>query len=118
VQKALATGQQLLLEIDWQGAEQVRARLPEARSIFILPPSRNSLELRLRQRSTDSDEVIRRRLRDSVHDLTHWRDFEFVVVNDRFDAALHDLQQIVRGRGAKLRTNRPEIQQLAAELLA
>src|SRR5208282_5160674 len=60
VQKALATGQQLLLE---------------ARSIFILPPSRNSLELRLRQRSTDSDEVIRRRLRDSVHDLTHWRDF-------------------------------------------
>jgi len=118
VQQALTTGQQLLLEIDWQGAEQVRARLPEARSIFILPPSRNSLELRLRQRSTDSDEVIRRRLRDSVHDLTHWRDFEFVVVNDRFDAALHDLQQIVRGRGAKLRANRPEIQQLAAELLA
>lgn len=118
VEQALATGQMLLLEIDWQGAAQVRTRLPEARSIFILPPSRDSLELRLRQRSTDSDEVIRRRLQDSVRDLAHWSDFDYVVVNDRFDAAVADLQKIIAGDGARLRANRPEMVKLAAELLA
>ncbi len=118
VQQALASGQQLLLEIDWQGARQVRARLPEARSIFILPPSRSSLERRLRQRSTDSEEVIRRRLQDSVLDLAHWPEFEFVVVNDDFEAALDDLQEIVRAGGDELHRKRPEIERLAAELLA
>lgn len=117
VQQALASGQQLLLEIDWQGARQVRARLPEARSIFILPPSRSSLEQRLRQRSTDSDEVIRRRLQDSVLDLAHWPEFEFVVVNDDFEAALDDLQEIVRAGGEELHRKRPEIERLATELL-
>src|ERR1700689_5236632 len=72
VEPALANGERLLLEIDWQGAAQVRARLPEARSIFILPPSRASLEQRLRARSTDSDAVIQRRLRDAAHDIAHW----------------------------------------------
>lgn len=118
VQQALESGQQLLLEIDWQGARQVRARLPEAHSIFILPPSRSSLEQRLRQRSTDTDEVITRRLQDSVLDLAHWPEFEFVVVNDDFAAALDDLQHIVREGGVKLHRKRPEIERLAAELLA
>ncbi|MGO9514734.1 MAG: guanylate kinase [Steroidobacteraceae bacterium] len=118
VQQALAAGRQLLLEIDWQGARQVRARLPEAHSIFILPPSLKSLELRLRQRSTDSEEVIRRRLQDSVLDLAHWSEFEFVVVNDQFEAALDDLQEIVRSGGETVRAKRPEIERLAAELVA
>jgi guanylate kinase len=118
VQQALRSGCQLLLEIDWQGARQVRARLPEALSIFILPPSRASLEQRLRQRSTDSEEVIRRRLQDSVLDLAHWPEFEFVVVNDKFETALDDLQEIVRDGGVKLRTKRPEIERFAAQLLA
>src|ERR1700680_956597 len=95
VEEALSDGEQLLLEIDWQGARQVRARLPEARSIFILPPSRASLEQRLKARSTGTDAVIARRLKDAALDLAHWAEFDYVVINDRFDEALRDLQAIV-----------------------
>src|SRR3984957_14805638 len=117
VEEALANGEQLLLEIDWQGARQVRKRLPEAHSIFILPPSRGSLEHRLRARSTDSDAVIERRLRDAAQDLTHWAEFNYVVINDRFETALADLQAIVEDRGAHLVARRPEVDHLTAELL-
>jgi guanylate kinase len=117
VQEALSIGEQLLLEIDWQGAQQVRSRLPEARSIFILPPSRQALEQRLRARSTDSDEVIQRRLRDAAQDLGHWSEFDYVVINDRFDQALEDLQAIVEDRGDHLVAQRPELQRFAAGLL-
>jgi guanylate kinase len=110
-------GEQLLLEIDWQGARQVRARLPEARSIFILPPSRTSLEQRLKARSTDSDAVIQRRLRDAAEDLAHWNEFDYVVINDRFEQALEDLQAIIEDRGAHLLARRPQVQRFAAELL-
>src|ERR1700722_16934305 len=79
VEEALANGEQLLLEIDWQGAGQVRARLPEACTIFVLPPSRSALEQRLKARSTDSEEVIKRRLQDAAQDLTHWTEFDYVV---------------------------------------
>ncbi len=114
---ALAAGERLLLEIDWQGARQVRSRLPEAETIFILPPSRASLEERLRARSTDSDAVIRRRLQDSVGDLAHWQEFDYVVINDRFETALGQLAAIVGGAGAALRADRPEVTSLAAQLL-
>lgn len=117
VQEALLNGEQLLLEIDWQGARQVRARLPEARSIFILPPSRGALEQRLKDRSTDSSAVIARRLRDAGADIAHWTEFDYVVVNDRFDQALSDLVAIVQNRGSALKADRPEIRALAAELL-
>lgn len=117
VQEAMTNGEQLLLEIDWQGAAQVRARIPEACSIFILPPSRRALEERLKGRSTDSDQVIARRLRDAAEDLTHYREFDYVVVNDRFDQALEDLQAIVERRGEKLAARRPEVEQLAAALV-
>jgi guanylate kinase len=117
VQEAMANGEQLLLEIDWQGARQVRARIPEACSIFILPPSRRALEERLKGRSTDSDDVIDRRLRDAAEDLGHWTEFDYVVVNDRFDQALADLRAIVEDRGAYLAARRPEVQQLAAALV-
>jgi guanylate kinase len=116
VEEALANGEQLLLEIDWQGAAQVRARLPEARSIFILPPSRASLEQRLRARSTDTDAVIKRRLQDAAQDLTHWAEFDYVVINDRFETALADLQAIVDDRGGRLVAQRPEVKSLAEEL--
>jgi guanylate kinase len=116
VQEALANGEQLLLEIDWQGARQVRARLPEACSIFILPPSRAALELRLKARSTDTEEVIQRRLAEAAHDLSHWTEFDYVVINDRFEQALEDLQAIVEGRGSALVARRPEVVQLTASL--
>ena len=117
VQEALANGEQLLLEIDWQGARQVRARLPEARSIFILPPTRTTLEQRLKGRSTDSETVIRRRLQDAAQDLTHWPEFDYVVINDRFETALEDLRAIVEDRGSHLAAQRPEVARLAAALL-
>jgi guanylate kinase len=117
VEEALSMGEQLLLEIDWQGARQVRARLPEAPSIFVLPPSRSSLEQRLKARSTDSEEVIQRRLRDAAEDIAHWNEFDYVVINDRFEQALEDLQAIVEDRGAHLLARRPEVGRLASELL-
>jgi guanylate kinase len=118
VEEALANGEQLLLEIDWQGARQVRARLPEALSIFILPPSRSTLEQRLKDRSTDSEAVIRRRLQDAAQDIGHWSEFDYAVVNDRFEQALGDLQAIVEDRGRSLAAQRPEVARLTAELLA
>ena len=117
VQEALSNGEQLLLEIDWQGARQVRSRIPEAVSIFILPPSRAALEQRLKGRSTDSDAVIQRRLRDAAEDLGHWREFDYVVINDRFEQAIEDLQAIVENRGGRLQSARPEVVQLAAGLV-
>lgn len=117
VQEALANGEQLLLEIDWQGARQVRAGVPESCSIFILPPTRAALKQRLQGRSTDSDEVIRRRLRDAAEDIGHWTEFDYVVINDRFEQALEDLQAIVESRGGHLVAGRPEVAGLAESLV-
>jgi len=118
VEHLLNEGQDVLLEIDWQGAQQIRQALPECRSIFVLPPSRAALEQRLRGRGTDSDEVIARRLRDSLADLSHWSEFDYIVVNDDFDRATADLQAIVTGQGEQLRRDRPELRELLARLLA
>jgi guanylate kinase len=118
VEQAMRAGELLLLEIDWQGARQVRSRLPAARTIFILPPARAALEARLRARSTDSDAVIARRLRDAAQDIAHWNEFDYVVINDRFEAAVEDLLAIVGERGAALAATRPEVQALIKELLA
>jgi len=118
VEQALATGQDLILEIDWQGAQQVRARLPEAIDVFILPPSREVLERRLRSRRTDSAEVIARRLADSVTEMSHWREFRYVVINDDFGRALDELTAIVRGEGEALASGRPGLASFAAGLLS
>lgn len=118
VENTLASGHHVILEIDWQGARQIRSAMPECHSIFILPPSRAELEKRLRGRGTDSDEVIARRLRDSVSDMTHWNEFDYVVINDDFERALDELAAIVAGHGAALTGSRPEVRQLIRELLA
>ncbi|HEY1284058.1 MAG TPA: guanylate kinase [Steroidobacteraceae bacterium] len=118
VNEQLAQGRNVILEIDWQGARQVRAAMPEARSIFILPPSRRALEERLRNRKTDSDEVIARRLRDAVGDMSHWNEFDYVVVNDDFERATADLATIVEGNGASLIAARPSLSPLLADLLS
>ena len=118
VEAQLAEGHDVVLEIDWQGAQQVRKALPECQTIFILPPSRQALEDRLRNRATDSNEVIERRLRDAVGDMTHWREFDYVVVNDNFEQALDDLIRIVSGQGAGLGADRPQLQPLLSGLLA
>jgi guanylate kinase len=117
VKTALAEGQLLLLEIDWQGARQVRSRLPAAHGIFILPPTRSALEERLKARSTDSPAVIERRLQDAAQDLAHWTEFDYVVINDQFERALADLLSIVQQRGDELAAKRPEVARLAKALL-
>jgi guanylate kinase len=117
VEEQLANDRNVILEIDWQGARLVRAAMPECSSIFILPPSRRVLEERLRNRNTDSDEVIARRLRDAVGDMSHWQEFDFVVVNDDFDRAVADLVRIVDGQGVDLASDRPSLKRLLAELL-
>jgi guanylate kinase len=117
VERSLRAGEDVILEIDWQGAQQVRKAMPDAETIFILPPSRDSLENRLRSRNTDSEEVIQRRLRDAVHDMSHWKEFGYVVVNDDFERAVADLIAIVERRGDHLRGDRPELKSLLARLL-
>jgi guanylate kinase len=110
-------GYDVILEIDWQGAQQVRAAMPDCKSVFILPPSRQALETRLRNRQTDSEEVIARRLRDAVADMSHYRDFDFVVVNDDFEAAVGQLLAMLRG-GRGLESTRPDLAPLIDDLLA
>lgn len=117
IRQKLAAGKHVILEIDWQGARQVREAWPESVSIFILPPSRAELERRLRTRATDTDEVIDRRLRDAVAEMSHWEEFEFVVVNDRFSHALKELQRILRGKGEQSRVDRAELKPLVRSLL-
>lgn len=96
VQELLAQGRDVLLEIDWQGAEQIRRSKPDCVSVFILPPSRAELERRLRGRGSDSAEVIERRLRNSRGEIAHAHQFDYILVNDAFNQALADLQAIVR----------------------
>jgi guanylate kinase len=117
VERSLVAGQDLILEIDWQGARQVRSTLPECCSIFILPPSRDELERRLRGRGTDAEDVIQRRLRDAASDMGHWREFDCVVVNDDFERALAELASIVQtGPGPATRSDRPGLEELATRL--
>lgn len=98
VQERLAAGLDVILEIDWQGARQVRAVMPECVSIFILPPSRPALEDRLRGRAQDSDEVIARRMRDAVNEMQHWEEYDYLIVNDVFNEALAQLQAVFLAR--------------------
>lgn len=98
----LDEGRDVLLEIDWQGARQVRKKVPDCQGIFILPPSRAELERRLRSRASDSAEAIERRLADSRTDIAHAGEFDFIVVNDVFDEALDRMQAIVQA--VRLRT--------------
>ncbi|NIL94044.1 MAG: guanylate kinase [Woeseiaceae bacterium] len=99
VEQHLANGHSVVLEIDWQGAQQVRESMPECVTIFILPPSHDELVRRLRSRGTDSDEIIERRLQDALSDMSHWDEFDYVVINDRLDDAVAQLEAVLAGEG-------------------
>jgi guanylate kinase len=118
VQGLLAQGRDVLLEIDWQGAAQIRAGMPDCVSVFILPPSRAELERRLRGRGSDAPEVIERRLHNSRGEIAHAHEFDFIIVNDRFDDALADLQAIVRAVRLRSGLQWQRHDALIAELLA
>ncbi|MBI3569584.1 MAG: guanylate kinase, partial [Gammaproteobacteria bacterium] len=96
----LRQGKNIIFDIDWQGARAIKEKLSESVSVFILPPSRAALEDRLIKRGQDSPEVIARRMREAVSEMSHYKEFDHLVVNDDFDAALNDLKAIVRGEGA------------------
>jgi len=117
IEEKLAAGKDVLLEIDWQGAQQVRQAMPACKTIFILPPSRAMLEQRLRERRTDSPATIARRLADAATDMSHYKEFDFVVVNDKFERATLELGSILDGAGADLRASRPELSGLIQRLL-
>ncbi len=113
----LLAGSSVVLEIDWQGARQVRERAPESQSIFILPPSVAELERRLRGRKTDAEAVIERRLKDALGDMTHWDEFDHVIVNDDFDAALDRLAAVIAGRERGARTSLPAVRAAAEAII-
>lgn len=117
VRKFLAAGDNVILEIDWQGAAQVRERHPGAIGIFILPPSRESLAERLAGRGQDSDEVIARRMADAVAEMSHYDEFDYLVINDDFETALADLRGIVRGGRPDRDRQRAQYRELIASLL-
>jgi guanylate kinase len=112
----LAGGRNLLLEIDWQGAQQVQANAPDCVSVFILPPSREELARRLRGRGTDAEDVIRRRLGQALDDMAHWPEFRYVVVNDALTDAVEALRAIIAGRGQAFATEDPAVRQRAAAI--
>jgi len=118
VNEHLENRHHVILEIDWQGAQQVREAMPDCVTVFILPPSREELERRLRTRGTDSDEVIDRRLRDSLSDMSHWNEFDYVIFNDDLDEAVADLEAVLHGTGDKNETRNQQIRGAIARILA
>ncbi len=117
VENQLAAGQDVILEIDWQGARQVQAAMPEAVSIFIFPPSRATLLSRLTSRGEDDAETIARRTREAREEMSHYEAFDYVVINDDFDVALAEMRTIVRAERLRTAVQRVRHAALIAELL-
>ncbi|WP_035346434.1 MULTISPECIES: guanylate kinase [Dickeya] len=118
IEQVLATGVDVFLDIDWQGARQIRERMPQARSIFILPPSQDELERRLRGRGQDSEEVIARRMKQAVAEMSHYAEYDYLIVNDDFDLALLDLKTIIRAERLRLTRQKVRHDALITKLLA
>jgi len=117
VEQILGDGHHVVLEIDWQGARQVRESMPDCVTIFILPPSLAELERRLRDRRTDSEDVIERRLRDAVSDMGHWDEFDYLIINDDLDAAVADLEAVFAGQGEALASKNADLRARVAEIM-
>ena len=118
VKDQLKSGQDVILEIDWQGATQVRRLMPAACSIFILPPSRAVLEERLRNRATDSDEVIARRLAEAKQEMSHYSEADYLIINDDFDTAVAQLESIVLSHRTKIASQSITHRETISELLS
>jgi guanylate kinase len=118
LEQTLSEGYDLILEIDWQGAQQVRRLMPHAKSIFILPPTQEALRQRLTNRGQDSDEVIEKRMREAVSEMTHYVEYDYLVINDDFAHALIDLQAIFRANQLLQAPQQQRFRTLLEELLA
>lgn len=118
IEETLAQGIDLILEIDWQGARQVRELLPYAKSIFILPPTQEDLRQRLNNRGQDSEAVIDARMQEAVSEMSHYPEYDYLVINDQFAEALDDLQAIFRTNRLLHELQRRRHAHLLAGLLA
>lgn len=117
VESILADGHNVVLEIDWQGARQVRESMPDCVTIFVLPPSLTELERRLRDRRTDSETVINRRLRDAVSDMARWDEFDFVIINDDLDQAVAAVESVFAGEGQAQATENENLRARVLEII-
>lgn len=117
VERHLVDNSSVVLEIDWQGAQQVRESMPECVTIFIFPPSLEELERRLRDRRTDSPAVIERRLRDALSDMSHWDEFDHVIINDDLNQAISDLEDVLAGNGEATATTNPALRRAVERII-
>ena len=118
LEQRLAAGQDVILEIDWQGAQQVREIMPDIISVFILPPSKDALRSRLQGRGQDSNEVIERRMADATSESSHYHEFDYLVINDKFDDALADLIAIFKSNRLLTAVQQAKQKEILAELLS
>jgi guanylate kinase len=118
VEAALAEGKDVLLEIDWQGARQIKALMPRCISVFILPPSREALSQRLHGRGQDDEETIARRLREAIDEMSHYAEFDYLVVNDDFETAAQELCAIVLASRLRVRVQAERLRAVIEGLLA
>tara|TARA_R110002095_G_scaffold179047_2_gene156207 strand:- start:628 stop:1242 length:615 start_codon:yes stop_codon:yes gene_type:complete len=118
VETALAAGNDVILEIDWQGAQQVRKLMPESVSIFILPPSLDALRQRLNNRGQDAVEIINQRMAEAVSEMSHYQEFDYLIINDQFDLSLTELQAIFIAKRQLIGRQQQQYQQLLEQLLS
>ncbi len=117
VKQTLAKGYDLILEIDWQGAQQVRKLVPDAKSVFILPPTHRDLRQRLHNRGQDAEDVIELRMQQAITEMSHYVEYDYIVINDDFKTALDDLSAIFRSNQLRLDTQQKRHTQLLCDLL-
>lgn len=117
VEQQLAAGFDVILDIDWQGARQIRKTFPGCHTIFIIPPSVETLRQRLVRRGQDSEAVIQRRMRDAQAEISHWDEFDSIIVNDDFEQALSELHDVVRSENQRVQPNSRQSMEILAELL-
>lgn len=117
VKEMLAQGLDVILEIDWQGAQQVRHNFEDATGVFILPPSKATLEQRLRSRGQDNEEIIQRRMRDAENEISHYVEFDYLIVNDDFEEALENLTAVILAKRHTLGLQKHKQAALIGELL-
>lgn len=117
VEKNLAEGVDVILEIDWQGAQQVRRLLPKSITIFILPPSTVVLRQRLQERGQDEIGIIERRMQDAVTEISHYPEYDYLIVNDDFTTALADLKAIILAKRLKILSQQKTLEVLLTDLL-
>lgn len=118
IEETLNKGIDIFLDIDWQGARQIRQQMPLARSVFILPPSNGELERRLNTRGQDSEAVIAKRMAEAKSEISHYNEYDYVIVNDDFDTALVDFKAIIRAERLKQDKQAAKYKGMLAALLA